>query len=71
MDLGLRDRACIVTGGSRGIGRATARRLAAEGASVLLVGRDEAALAEAAAPLRRRRGTGRGAGAGRHRGRLG
>jgi 3-oxoacyl-[acyl-carrier protein] reductase len=48
MDLGLRDRACIITGGSRGIGRATAVRLAGEGASLLLVGRDEAALAEAA-----------------------
>jgi 3-oxoacyl-[acyl-carrier protein] reductase len=48
MDLGLRDRACIVTGGSRGIGCATAVRLADDGASVLLVGRDEAALAEAA-----------------------
>jgi 3-oxoacyl-[acyl-carrier protein] reductase len=48
MDLGLRDRACIVTGASRGIGRATAAVLAAEGASVLLVGRREDALAEAA-----------------------
>ena len=39
MDLGLRDRACIVTGASRGIGRATAVGLAAEGAAVLLIGR--------------------------------
>jgi 3-oxoacyl-[acyl-carrier protein] reductase len=44
VDLGLRDRACIVTGSSRGIGRATALGLAREGASVLLVGRDQAAL---------------------------
>ena len=36
MDLGLRDRACIVTGASGGIGRATAASLAREGASVLL-----------------------------------
>jgi 3-oxoacyl-[acyl-carrier protein] reductase len=40
MDLGLRDRACIVTGASRGIGRATALRLAEEGAGLLLIGRD-------------------------------
>jgi 3-oxoacyl-[acyl-carrier protein] reductase len=48
MDLGLRDRACIVTGGSRGIGLATAKLLAAEGASVLLVARSEDDLAAAA-----------------------
>ena len=44
MDLGLTDRACIITGGSRGIGLRTARALRAEGASVLLVGRGEEAL---------------------------
>lgn len=48
MDLGLRDRACIVTGGSRGIGLATAKLLAAEGASVLLVARSEGHLVAAA-----------------------
>jgi 3-oxoacyl-[acyl-carrier protein] reductase len=48
MDLGLSGRACIVTGASRGIGLASARALATEGAHVLLVARDEAALAEAA-----------------------
>jgi 3-oxoacyl-[acyl-carrier protein] reductase len=41
MDLGLGGRTCIVTGASRGIGLETARRLCAEGASVLLVARDE------------------------------
>ena len=40
MDLGLRGRACVVTGATRGIGLATARRLLDEGAHVLLVGRD-------------------------------
>jgi 3-oxoacyl-[acyl-carrier protein] reductase len=48
MDLGLRDRACIVTGASSGIGRATAVGLAREGAAVLLVGRREDALREVA-----------------------
>ena len=47
MDLGLSGRACVVTGASRGIGRETARLLCAEGASVLLVARNEAQLAEA------------------------
>ncbi len=49
MDLGLRDRGCVVTGASSGIGREVALMLAAEGASVLLIGRREAALAQAAA----------------------
>jgi 3-oxoacyl-[acyl-carrier protein] reductase len=52
MELGLRDRACIITGASGGIGRTTAVTLAAEGASVLLVARREQALAEAARPCR-------------------
>src|SRR5438105_511805 len=52
MDLGLRDRACIVTGASGGIGRTTARVLAAEGARVLLVARTEQTLAEVAQECR-------------------
>jgi 3-oxoacyl-[acyl-carrier protein] reductase len=48
MDLGLRDRACVVTGASGGIGRATAVALAGEGASVLLVGRRAEVLEEVA-----------------------
>jgi 3-oxoacyl-[acyl-carrier protein] reductase len=52
MDLGLRDRACIVTGASRGVGRATALLLASEGAAVLLVGRDADALGDARAACR-------------------
>ena len=43
MDLGLEGRACVVTGASRGIGRATARLLAAEGARVLGIARGEGA----------------------------
>jgi 3-oxoacyl-[acyl-carrier protein] reductase len=41
MDLGLRDRACIVTGASGGFGGATAELLAPEGAAIVLVGRRE------------------------------
>lgn len=41
MELGLRDRICIVTGASRGIGLATAELLEAEGARVLRVSRSE------------------------------
>jgi 3-oxoacyl-[acyl-carrier protein] reductase len=49
MDLGLATKRCAVTGASRGIGLATGRMLAAEGASVLLVARGSEALEEAAA----------------------
>ena len=48
MDLGLRDRVCIVTGSTAGIGRETARLLAEEGARVVISGRDQARVDEAA-----------------------
>jgi len=48
VDLGLSGRTCVVTGASRGIGRESARLLAAEGAAVLLVARSEKELVEAA-----------------------
>jgi len=51
MDLGLKDRVYIVTGASRGLGNASARALVADGAKVVITGRDEKGLADAAAEL--------------------
>ena len=51
MDLGLSDRVYVVTGASRGLGRACAEQLAAEGARLVLSGRDEDALRATAAAL--------------------
>lgn len=51
MDLGLTDRVYLVTGGARGLGRATAEVLVAEGARVVLSGRTEESLAAAVAGL--------------------
>lgn len=42
MDFGLENRIVLVTGGSRGIGKAIARAAVAEGASVVICGRDDA-----------------------------
>jgi len=51
MDLGLSGKVAIVTGGSRGLGRAAAAALAAEGAHVVICARGEDALKNAAADL--------------------
>ena len=51
MDLGLRDRVYVVTGGSRGLGYAAAGVLVAEGARVVLSARDPDVVAQAAADL--------------------
>jgi NAD(P)-dependent dehydrogenase (short-subunit alcohol dehydrogenase family) len=47
MDLGLRDKTCLVTGSTAGIGLETARMLAAEGARVIVTGRDAERVARA------------------------
>jgi 3-oxoacyl-[acyl-carrier protein] reductase len=51
MDLGLANAAAVVVGGSRGMGLATARCLAEDGARVAVIGRTEAALDSAVADL--------------------
>ncbi len=50
MDLGLKDKACVVTGASRGIGAAVARLLEQEGAHVLGVSRSQGFQADVTDP---------------------
>lgn len=52
MDLGLKGKRALVTGGSRGIGFAIARSLAAEGCDLFLASRDPDRIAKAAEELR-------------------
>jgi len=56
MDLGLKGKIAIVTASSRGIGRATAEILAAEGARITICARTAAAVASAAEQIRGRTG---------------
>lgn len=56
MDLGLRDKVAVVTGGSVGIGLAVAEGLAQEGVHLALCARDEARVVEKAAAIRERYG---------------
>ncbi|MET8010461.1 SDR family oxidoreductase [Streptomyces sp. NPDC005271] len=51
MDLGLKDRVYIVTGATRGLGLAAARELVADGAKVIITGRDADAAAATADSL--------------------
>ena len=48
MDLGLKNKVALVAAGSRGLGRAVAEELAAEGASLVLCARDARTLTETA-----------------------
>lgn len=52
MDLKLNDKLALVSGSTKGIGRAIATALAAEGCSVIVNGRTEAGVAEAIAAIR-------------------
>lgn len=52
MDLGLKGKAAIVTGASRGIGRAIAQELAKEGCDVVVAARDAGALEGLASEIR-------------------
>ncbi len=56
MELGLKGKVAAITGGSEGIGRATALRLAAEGARVALCARGQARLEATAAVVRQSTG---------------
>src|SRR4030095_14376373 len=51
MDLGLKDKVALVAAGSRGLGRAVAEELAAEGASLVLCARESRTLDETAASI--------------------
>ena len=51
MEMGIKGRSAIVTGGSRGIGRETARQFLEEGVRVTICGRNAATLAGTAAEL--------------------
>jgi 3-oxoacyl-[acyl-carrier protein] reductase len=51
MDLGLKDKVALVAAGSRGLGRAVAEELAAEGASLILCAREVETLTETAAAI--------------------
>jgi len=58
MDLGLHDRVYVVTGGSRGLGRATASALVADGARVVVAARTAATLEAAVSALGSTQATG-------------
>ena len=56
MDLGIRERVALVAAGSKGLGKAVAEELAAEGANLVLCARGEGALRSTAEAIRQRSG---------------
>ncbi|MGP4109982.1 SDR family oxidoreductase [Streptomyces sp. 4N509B] len=62
MDLGLAERVYVVTGGSKGLGFATAAALVADGARVVVASRDEKNMAEAVTRLEEQGAAGRAVG---------
>ena len=56
MDLRLKGRTAVITGASKGIGKAIARGLAQEGVNLLVLARGKEALDQAADQIRREQG---------------
>ncbi len=56
MELGLSGRTAVITGGSKGIGRAIARGLASEGVKLVLIARNAEALEKTAEDIRKESG---------------
>src|SRR5260370_7885181 len=56
MELGIKGKTALVVAASKGMGRASALGLAAEGARVVMCARGEAALKDAAAEVKRQTG---------------
>lgn len=56
METGLKDRSAVISGGSKGIGKAIARALAAEGVNVALIARTETDVAAAAEEISKETG---------------
>jgi 3-oxoacyl-[acyl-carrier protein] reductase len=53
MTYSLKDKVCVITGGNKGIGKATAKKFSESGANVVIVARDETALKETVEEIRK------------------
>ena len=52
MELGLKGRTAVISGGSKGVGKAVAKVLAAEGVNIVLLARGKEALDQAAKKIK-------------------